>query len=162
MKLSDLFNTTQGAGKWTIGIFVALMCLTMWYMQFHNMHVNMPREAMHGRQWRMTQSMTYLFPIMYIFSGIVAPFGVLLYWLTNNIWTIGQSYWQIYHYPTAGSPAAEKKAKRDRDREERRRAKAGLPSLEEEAMQKAEAEAETRKKQGYQRAQPVRKRGRRK
>lgn len=160
VKLSQLFNTTEGAGKWTIGIFVALMCLTMWFMQFHNMRVNMPREAMHGRQWRMTQSMTYLFPIMYIFSGAVAPFGVLLYWLTNNIWTIGQSLWQIHNFPTPGSPAAEKKAKRDHDREEARRKREGLPSIEEEALQKAEHEAEERKKTGYQRAQPVRRRNR--
>jgi YidC/Oxa1 family membrane protein insertase len=160
VKLSDLFNQTQGAGKWTIGIFVALMCLTMWFQQFYNMRVNMPEAAKQGQQWRMQQSMTYIFPIMYIFSGIIAPFGVLLYWLTNNLWTVGQTIWQINTFPTAGSKAAIRKEKRDHDREDARRAKAGLPSLEEEALEKARQEKLDREKNGFQRQQPVRRKNR--
>lgn len=38
-----------------------------------------------------------------------------------------------------------------------RRAKAGLPSLEEEALQKAKEAAEVKEKSGYQRQQPSRK-----
>ncbi len=161
VKLSDLFNQTQGAGKWTIGIFVALMCLTMWFQQFYNMRVNMPEAAKQGQQWRMQQSMTYIFPIMYIFSGIIAPFGVLLYWLTNNLWTIGQTIWQIHNFPTAGSKAAIRKEKRDHDREEERRKKEDLPSIEEEALEKARQEKLDREKNGFQRKQPVRKKNRR-
>lgn len=157
VKLSALFNQTQGAGKWTIGIFVGLMCLTMWFQQFYNMRVNMPEAAKQGQQWRMQQSMTYIFPIMYIFSGIIAPFGVLLYWLTNNLWTVGQTIWQINAFPTAGSKAASRKAKRDHDKEEARRKKEGLPSLEEEALQKAQEEKIERERNGFQRRQPVRK-----
>lgn len=37
------------------------------------------------------------------------------------------------------------------------RAKAGLPSLEEEALQKAKEAAEVKEKSGYQRQQPSRK-----
>lgn len=161
VKLSAFFNNAHGAGKWTIGIFVLLMCLTMWFQQFYNMRVNMPEAAKQGQQWKMQQSMTYLFPVMYIFSGIVAPFGVLLYWLTNNLWTVGQTIWQINAFPTAGSKAAARKEKRDHDREEARRKREGLPSIEEEALAKAEQEKIDRQRNGFQRQQPVRKNRRR-
>ena len=54
--------------------------------------------------------------------------------------------------------AAADKEKRDHRNENARRAKAGLPSLEEEALAKAKEEAERKATQGYQRQQPVRKR----
>lgn len=65
---------------------------------------------------------------------------------------------QVYAFPTPGSPAAADKEKRDHRNENARRAKAGLPSLEEEALAKAKEEAERKATQGYQRQQPVRKR----
>lgn len=163
VKLSDMFSTVSGAGRITIGIFVALMCLTMFYMQFHNTRRNLPRASMQGTQYRTQQMMAYIFPVMYIFSGIVMPFGVLLYWLTNNIWTLGQSMWQVYVFPTPGSPAHEEKEKRDHEREEARRKREGLPSIEEEQLQKAKEEAEKRAERGsFQREQPVRKKRKKK
>jgi YidC/Oxa1 family membrane protein insertase len=163
VKLSDIFTTAQGGARVTVGVFVALMCLTMFYMQFHNVRHNIPRASMEGSQYRMQQMMAYVFPVMYIFSGAVMPFGVLLYWLTNNLWTLGQSFWQVYRFPTPGSPAAEQKEVRDRKKEEARRKKEGLPSLEEEALAKAQEEAEKRAEHGsFQRAQPQRKKRKKK
>ena len=77
--------------------------------------------------------------------------------LTNNICNLLRSIWQIHVFPTPGSPAAEAKEKRDHVHENDRRAKAGLPSLEEEALQKAKEAAEAKEKHGYQRQQPSRK-----
>jgi YidC/Oxa1 family membrane protein insertase len=163
VKLSEVFTTAQGGARVTVGIFVALMCLTMFYMQFHNVRNNIPRASMEGSQYRTQQMMAYVFPVMYIFSGAVMPFGVLLYWLTNNLWTLGQSFWQVYRFPTPGSPAAEKKEVRDRNAEEARRKREGLPSLEEEALEKAKEEAEMRSEKGsFQRAQPQRKKRKKK
>ena len=66
--------------------------------------------------------------------------------------------WQVYGFPTTVSRAAAGKEKRDQRNGNARRAKAGLPSLEEEALAKAKEEAERKATQGYQRQQPVRKR----
>ena len=130
----------------------------MFYSQFHNVRKNMPRASMHGQQYRMQQMMAYFFPVMYIFSGVVFPFAVLIYWLTNNAWTLGQTLWQVRTMPTPGSPAAEEKETRDHNRENNRRARAGLPSLEQEALGKARAEAEAKARKGsFQRQQPRRK-----
>lgn len=163
VRLGEVFTTAQGGARITVGIFVALMCLTMFYMQFHNVRHNIPRASMEGTQYQTQKMMAYMFPVMYIFSGAVMPFGVLLYWLTNNLWTLGQSFWQVYRFPTPGSPAAERKEVRDHLKEEARRKHEGLPSLEEEALAKAKEEAEKRSETGsYQRAQPVRKKRKKK
>ena len=49
--------------------------------------------------------MLYLFPIMYLFMGLVIPMGVLVYWVTNNLWTLVQQYLLIRNNPTPNTPA---------------------------------------------------------
>ncbi len=48
----------------------------------------------------MQKMMLWMFPIMYIFSGVAMPFAVLVYWLTNNICNLLRSIWQIRFFPT--------------------------------------------------------------
>lgn len=84
----------------------------------------------------MQQAMTWGFPIMYIFSGIMFPFAVLVYWLTNNACNLARSLFQVYKFPTPGSRAAEEKEIRDHRQENARRAKAGQLSIEEEELEK--------------------------
>ena len=47
----------------------------------------------------------YVFPIMFAVFGINFPVGVLVYWLTTNVWTMGQQMYVIHHNPTPGSKA---------------------------------------------------------
>ena len=157
VSVTDTFGTANNSGKVVIGFFILLMCACMWYMQFNNMRKNLPKASMQGSTYKMQQAMTWGFPIMYIFSGVAMPFAVLVYWLTNNICNLLRSVWQIHVFPTPGSPAAEAKEKRDHAHENARRAKAGLPSLEEEELQKAKKAAEAKEKNGFQRQQPSRK-----
>ncbi|MDF7663145.1 membrane protein insertase YidC [Bifidobacterium sp. ESL0763] len=156
--VTNTFGTADTQGKIVIGIFTVLMCLCMWYMQFNNMRKNLPAASMEGSQYKMQQTMTWVFPLMYIFSAVSMPFAVLVYWLTNNICNMVRSLWQVRTFPTPGSPAAEAKKVRDHEHENNRRKKAGQISLEEEALKKAEEDARKRETQGYQRQQPKRKR----
>ena len=157
VNVADNFTTAAVHGKVVIAIFVALMCFCLWFMQYNSMKRNMAQSAANKQTEMMQKMMLWMFPIMYIFSGIAMPFAVLVYWLTNNICNLLRSIWQIHVFPTPGSPAAEAKEKRDHVHENARRAKAGLPSLEEEALQKAKEAAEVKEKSGYQRQQPSRK-----
>ena len=61
----------------------------------------------------------YIFPIMFAVFGINFPVGVLVYWLTTNVWTLGQQMYVIRRNPTPGSIAY-------RQRQERLRAKGKL------------------------------------
>ena len=49
--------------------------------------------------------MIYLFPLMYLFSGVSFPIGVMLYWSTSNLWTLGQQEILIRNNPTPNTPA---------------------------------------------------------
>ncbi|WEV64027.1 membrane protein insertase YidC [Bifidobacterium sp. ESL0732] len=162
LKISNTFGMADVSGKVVIGIFTVLMCLAMWYMQFNNMRKNLPPAAMEGQQYKMQQMMTWIFPLMYIFSAISMPFAVLVYWLTNNICNMLRSLWQVREFPTPGSRADDEKKKRDHINENKRREKAGEMSLEEEELNKAEEKARLREEHGYQREQPKRKRKKKK
>ncbi|MDF7665954.1 membrane protein insertase YidC [Bifidobacterium sp. ESL0745] len=162
LKISNTFGMADTSGKIIIGIFTFLMCAAMWYMQFNNMRKNLPAASMEGQQYRMQQIMTWVFPLMYIFSAISMPFAVLVYWLTNNICNMLRSIWQVHEFPTPGSPAETEKIKRDHTKENRRREKAGEMSLEEEALHNAQEEAKRREEHGFQREQPKRKRKKKK
>jgi YidC/Oxa1 family membrane protein insertase len=47
----------------------------------------------------------YVFPVMFAVFGINFPVGVLIYWLTTNVWTMGQQMFVIRRNPTPGSLA---------------------------------------------------------
>lgn len=156
--VSDTFMTVDGGGKAVIVTFVVLMCAAMWYMQFNNIRKNLPPESMQGSQYKVQKLMMWGFPLIYVFSAFALPFAMLVYWLANNIVNMLRSIWQVYTFPTPGSPAAIEKEQRDYVKENARRKREGLPSLEEEKLQKAREEAERREVEGFQRKQPQRKR----
>lgn len=64
--------------------------------------------------------MLYVFPLMFAIGGVGFPIGVLLYWLTSNLWSMGQQFWVIRNNPSPGTPAheafLERKAKKDAKR----------------------------------------------
>ncbi|UQA80497.1 membrane protein insertase YidC [Gardnerella piotii] len=156
--VSDTFMTVQAGGKVVIVIFVILMCAAMWYMQFNNIRKNLPPESKQGPQYTMQKLMMWGFPLIYVFSAFALPFAMLVYWLVNNIMNMLRSIWQVYAFPTPGSPAAEEKEERDYKKETERREREGLPSIEEEKLQQAREEAKRRESEGFQRKQPNRKR----
>lgn len=66
---------------------------------------------------RQQKILLYVFPLIFAVSGINFPIGVLTYWFTTNLWSMGQQFWVIRNNPQPGTPAFEA-------REERRKAKA--------------------------------------
>ncbi len=65
----------------------------------------------------------YVLPLVFAVGGIAFPIGVLLYWTTSNLWTMGQQFYVIRRNPAPGTPAATAKDQRDKDR----RRKTGAP-----------------------------------
>ena len=49
--------------------------------------------------------LVYVFPLMFAVFGINFPIGVLIYWLTTNLWSMGQQWYVIRNNPAPGSPA---------------------------------------------------------
>lgn len=66
--------------------------------------------------------MLYVFPFLFLVFGVNFPVGVLIYWLTTNLWSMGQQFYVIHHMPAPGTPAAKARA----DRQARKAAKKAL------------------------------------
>lgn len=129
-------------------ILVILMTLSMFYSQKQLGAKNISDAAKESPMYRQQQIMLYVFPIIFLVSGINFPIGVLIYWTISNIWSVGQQRWVIRNNPTPGSQA-------ERELNERRAAK-GLPPLgkSKEEHEQELAEARERAARG-QRQQPV-------
>ncbi|MBT1176194.1 membrane protein insertase YidC [Bifidobacterium callimiconis] len=144
--VADTFMTADGTGeRIAISTIVVLMCVTLLVMQWLLTHRNTSREVMASPQFRMQRMTVFVFPLIYVFSGFTLPFGVLIYWVTNNLWNLGQALVQLHWFPAPGSIAGERKELRDRNRENRRRAAAGLPSLEGQAAEELRRAAAARR-----------------
>ena len=56
--------------------------------------------------------MLYGIPFSLLISGWYFPIGVIIYWVTNNVFSLGQQYWVLHKYPppptasTGAKPAA--------------------------------------------------------
>jgi YidC/Oxa1 family membrane protein insertase len=53
---------------------------------------NMSEEAMASPFMRQQKMMLYILPVVFGVGGINFPIGVLIYWTTTNLWTMGQQF----------------------------------------------------------------------
>jgi YidC/Oxa1 family membrane protein insertase len=86
-------------------ILVVLMVATTFLTQRQIMRKNMPKEALEGPFAQQQKILLYVLPLVFAFSGVYFPLGVVIYWLTSNIWTMGQQLFVIRRMPAPGSDA---------------------------------------------------------
>lgn len=86
-------------------ILIILMVSVLFITQLQLMSKNMPPEAMDGPMAQQQRIMLYTFPLIFAVGGVSMPIGVLIYWLTSNLWTMGQQYILIHNNPAPGTPA---------------------------------------------------------
>ncbi len=113
-KISDSFTRAESWHTQLLtAALVVLMTLTTFTTQRQLMSKNMPASAMSGQYAQQQKILLYVLPIVFAVGGIAFPVGVLLYWSTSNLWTMGQQFYVIRNNPTPGTPAFEAKALRD-------------------------------------------------
>jgi YidC/Oxa1 family membrane protein insertase len=66
---------------------------------------NMPASALDNPFAKQQKMLLYLMPLFFAISGVNFPIGVLLYWLTTNVWSMCQQFYVIRRMPAPGSPA---------------------------------------------------------
>ena len=86
-------------------VLVVLMSGMLFITQKQLMGKNMPASAMTGPMAQQQKMMIYMMPAMYLFMGAWIPVGVLVYWVTNNFWTLVQQWMLIRNNPTPDTPA---------------------------------------------------------
>ncbi|WP_121253993.1 membrane protein insertase YidC [Nocardioides ferulae] len=120
--LAATFLKADGSG--TVMSFAALlvvaMTITTFTTQRQLMAKNMPADALSGPYAQQQKLLLYVLPVVFAVGGIAFPIGVLLYWTTSNLWTMGQQFYVIRNNPAPGTPAAKAKEERDRHRAERK------------------------------------------
>lgn len=105
-KLSETFMTaTTIQVQIMAGIMVVLMSGSQFITQKQIIAKNQ-NPAVQNSQYMQTQKiLLYVFPLIFVVSGVAFPIAVITYWLTSNFWTMGQQFIVIRNMPTDGSPA---------------------------------------------------------
>ncbi|WP_121371926.1 membrane protein insertase YidC [Frondihabitans australicus] len=156
---SDVINV-----KIIAGAMIVLMTASQFYTQLQLTTKNMSPETKASPMYRQQRMLLYFLPLVFLYSGLSFPLGVMFYWLTSNIWTMGQQYMVIRNSPTPGSDAAlareARLAKRQKERDARKGASAtGTPGATltpaTEGASASVAEVEAPKRTNTQRTQPV-------
>jgi YidC/Oxa1 family membrane protein insertase len=117
---------TEGAAAGSTRVVTILLIIAMSATTFTTQRQltmkNMPPSALQGPMAQQQKVLLYVLPLIFAFSGVNFPIGVLLYWTTTNLWSMGQQFYTIRKMPTPGSEAAR--------RLEARRARKGLGVVE--------------------------------
>ena len=95
-------------------ILVVAMTATTFTTQRQLMSKNMPKDAMSGPYAQQQKMLLYVLPVAFAAGGVAFPIGVLVYWTTTNLWTMGQQFYVIRRNPAPGTPAFDAKLSRDR------------------------------------------------
>ena len=107
---------TRADGNLNVRILAAVLVLAMtattFLTQRQLMSKNMPADAMSGPYAQQQKLLLYVLPVVFAVGGIAFPIGVLFYWTTSNLWTMGQQFYVIRNNPAPGTPAATAKAER--------------------------------------------------
>jgi YidC/Oxa1 family membrane protein insertase len=88
------------------------MTASQFITQLQIMSKNQSPAAKNSPMFKQQRILLYILPIVFVFSGIAFPLGVMFYWLTSNLWTMGQQFLVIRNMPTPGSEAAKAREER--------------------------------------------------
>ncbi len=114
-KISDTFLKTDDWGVRVLAaILVLAMTATTFLTQRQLMSKNMPADALTGPYAQQQKMLLYVLPVVFAVGGIAFPVGVLFYWTTSNLWTMGQQFYVIRNNPAPNTEAYT--AKEDRDK----------------------------------------------
>ena len=123
-RIADTFTGASGDGALQVRLLAALLVVAMtattFLTQRQLMMKNMPADALTGPYAQQQKILLYVLPVVFAVGGIAFPIGVILYWTTSNLWTMGQQFVVIRHNPVPGTPAAAAKEKRDADKRARK------------------------------------------
>jgi YidC/Oxa1 family membrane protein insertase len=92
------------ATLWVTLVLIICMTLTTFLTQRQLIVKNTAPDNPMVKQQKI---MLYVFPLIFAFTGVNFPIGVLLYWFTTNLWTMGQQFYVIRNSPQPGTPAHE-------------------------------------------------------
>ncbi|MEP6696546.1 MAG: membrane protein insertase YidC, partial [Pseudonocardiales bacterium] len=111
--LSSSAQTLQQLGASVIAVrvvavvLIAIMVVTTYITQRQILAKQSASGAAVDTQQQMIQRlMLYGIPASLLVSGSLFPLGVVLYWCTTNVWSMGQQFYVLRRMPPVGTPSA--------------------------------------------------------
>ncbi|GAC1439277.1 MAG: hypothetical protein NVSMB55_00230 [Mycobacteriales bacterium] len=97
---ADLVHRLGGSVP-TVKVIAIAMIVLMGATTFWTQRQMMARAgtAVDKQQQQVQKFMLYVLPFSFAIFGFSFPIGVLLYWLTTNVWSMGQQAWVIKRMP---------------------------------------------------------------
>src|SRR6202042_2277739 len=88
-------------------LFTVLISMTTTYLTVRQSMKRgmMPAATPDNPMGQSQKYMAYIMPV-FALSGLYWPFGLVLYWVTTNLWTLGQQYMLLRKYPVGAAAAA--------------------------------------------------------
>ena len=120
-------------------IMIALMTATTFITQRQLIVKNSAPDNPMVKQQKI---LLYVFPVIFAVSGINFPIGVLIYWFTTNLWSMGQQFYVIRNNPQPGTPAFDAKEARKAAKVARKHGPA-IESIPVEGAEVSDAASET-------------------
>jgi YidC/Oxa1 family membrane protein insertase len=108
---SDLLAKLDGNAT-VVKVVAATMIVLMGASTFWTQRQMMARAgtATDPQQQQIQKFMLYVLPFSFAIFGFTFPVGVLLYWLTTNVWSMGQQHYVIKRMPPVVAGAAARPA----------------------------------------------------
>ena len=104
--ISAAFNSSASsladldASLTVVRVVAAVMVVLMGLSTFYTQRQMIARSGTTDPQQLMVQRvLLYVLPLSFAVSGAIFPIGVLLYWLTTNVWSMGQQAYVIKRMP---------------------------------------------------------------
>jgi len=97
-------TTVKIVGAVLIAIMVATTYITQRQMIAKQQAAGTPMDP---QQLMIQRLMLYGIPASLLISGALFPLGVVLYWCTTNVWSMGQQFYVLRKMPIIGAPAAD-------------------------------------------------------
>lgn len=89
-------------------VFVVIMAVTTFIAQRQLMLKQTAQQQAAGQSTPFQQQqkiMLFIFPAMFLVWGFFFPMGLIAYWTTSNLWTMGQQFYVLHRHPHQPIPA---------------------------------------------------------
>jgi YidC/Oxa1 family membrane protein insertase len=95
-------NSSQTTVRIVTGVLVIIMMVTT-HLTAKQMILK-TGWATDQTQLMMQRLMVYIFPLGLLISGVFFPLGVIIYWVVQNLFSLGQQQWVLRKYPPPPKP----------------------------------------------------------
>jgi YidC/Oxa1 family membrane protein insertase len=103
-RIAETFLDSSHAGAKVLTlVLVVVMCVTQFIVQRLEMAVaplDVTTDDAYAQQQRF---LLYVLPVVFAVGGVAFPLGVLIFWTTSNVWTVGQHVYFRRDDPGPGS-----------------------------------------------------------